>query len=284
MTTATVDVYAALGAARPAGTKGVLTCWHAATPAAVSARRRKPAVLILPGGGYAYCSQREAEPVALRFAAAGYAAFVLEYSCAPFAFPTALREAALAMRYIRAHADEFEADPQRVAALGFSAGGHLCGTLGTMYDAPELAGFGPAAAIRPDALVLCYPVAVSHGRTHAETFANISGGDTALAARLSLDALARPDMPPVFLWHTRDDGAVPCRNALELARALEQNGVDFALHVYRHGPHGLSTADAMVYPAHAVPEMSPDVPGWLAAVQQFLAEHGFAVTDKEGEV
>ena len=279
----TVDVYAAAGLAKPAGADGTLTCWCTDTPPKVSSGRCRPALLILPGGGYAYCSPREAEPVALRFAAAGYAVFALNYSCAPLRWPTALREAALAMRYIRQNAATLEANPRMVAALGFSAGGHLCGTLGTLYDAPELADIGPAALLRPDALVLCYPVAVSHGRTHAESFQNLCGDDAALAARLSLDALVRHDMPPVFLWHTRDDGAVPCRNSLELARALEQNGVDFALHVYRHGPHGLSTADAMVYPAHAVPEMSPDVPGWLAEAQQFLAEHGFAVTDREDE-
>ena len=280
----TVDVYAAAGFAKPAGADGTLTCWRTDTPPKVSGGRRRPALLILPGGGYAYCSPREAEPVALRFAAAGYAVFALNYSCAPLRWPTALREAALAMRCIRQNAETFEADPRMVAALGFSAGGHLCGTLGTLYDAPELADIGPAALLRPDALVLCYPVAVSHGRTHAESFANLCGDDPALAARLSLDALARPDMPPVFLWHTRSDEAVPCRNSLELARALEQNGVDFALHIYRRGPHGLSTADAMVYPARGVPAVSADVPGWPEAVQAFLGERGFAITDKEATV
>ena len=284
METRTLDVYAVSGRAKPAGADGTLTCWFAPTSPRVSAGRRKPALLILPGGAYAYCSPREAEPVALRFAALGYAVFALDYSCAPFAFPTALREAAMAMRYIRAHAAEYEVDPTMVAALGFSAGGHLCGTLGTMYDAPELADLGPARSIRPDALVLCYPVAVSHGRTHAESFENVSGGSAALAARLSLDALARPDMPPVFLWHTRADDAVPCRNSLVLAEALEEAGVDFALHVYCRGPHGLSTADAMAYPADQVPAVSRDVPGWVTAAHRFLAEHGFAVTDKETQL
>lgn len=283
METGSIDLYAAAGMVKPAGAAGTLTCWHTATPAKLGVRRRRPALLILPGGAYAYCSQRESEPVALRFAAMGYAVFALAYSCAPITYPTALREAAMAMRYIRTHAEEYEADPQHVAALGFSAGGHLCGTLGTLYDAPELGDIGPAEQLRPDALVLCYPVAVSHGRTHAESFANLCGGDAALAARLSLDALVRPDMPPVFLWHTRDDEAVPCRNSLALALALEAAGVDFALHIYRHGPHGLSTADAAVYPAHAVPAVSWDVPGWGTAAHRFLLEQGFAITDEEGQ-
>lgn len=277
----TVDLYAAAGLTRPAGAAGTLTCWHTATPPKLRVRRCRPAVLILPGGAYEHCSHRESEPVALRFTAMGYAVFSLVYSCAPFTYPTALREAAMAMRYIRTHAEEYEADPQRVAALGFSAGGHLCGTLGTLYDAPELEEIGPAAQLRPDALVLCYPVAVSHGRTHAGTIANLCGSDAALAARLSLDALVRPDMPPVFLWHTRDDDVAPCCGSLELARALEAAGVDFALHIYRHGPHGLSTADAAVYPVHAVPAVSWDVPGWITAAHRFLAEQGLVITDRE---
>ena len=104
-------------------------------------------------------------------------------------------------------------------------------------------------------------------------------GDEGLRQRLSLEKLVRPDMPPVFLWHTRDDGSVPCRNSLILAQAMDDAGVDFALHVYRHGPHGLSTADAMAYPAQAVPEVSWDVPGWVPAAIRFFGEIGLKMTD-----
>lgn len=280
----TVDLYGVYALERPAGSVGRLTCWSAATAKKVSPRRRRPAVLILPGGAYRWTSPREAEPVALRFAARGYAAFVLDYSCAPLGFPVSLREAALAMRYIRENAEAFEVNPHMVATMGFSAGGHLCGTLGALYDGPEVSDLGPAELFRPDAMALCYPVAVSWGRTHEESFENVSLGDRILRERLSLEKLVRPDMPPVFLWHTRDDPAVPCRNSLVLAQALEEAGVDFALHIYRHGRHGLSTADEMVYPVYGVPETSWDVPGWLEAALRFFAECGFAMTDLEAEV
>ncbi len=284
MQTQTIDLYLHYGMTAPEGAVGRLSGWICAAPENISASRKRPAVLILPGGGYSRTSQREAEPVALRFAARGYAAFVLEYSCAPFAFPTALREAAMAIRYIREHAAAFQVDPGMVAAIGFSAGGHLCGTLGTLYNAAEVADLGSAQLLRPDALGLCYPVAVSWGSTHEGSFENISGSDPVLRRRLSLDKLVRPDMPPVFLWHTRDDGSVPCRNSLILAQALEEAGVDFAFHLYRHGRHGLSTADEMVYPAQAVPDMSADVPGWVDAMQGFFREIGFQITDGENEV
>ncbi len=274
-----VDLYEQFHIPRPEGAAGRLTAWVASTSEKVSVTRRRPAVLILPGGAYAWNSPREAEPVALRFAARGWAAYVLEYSCTPHVFPTALREAAMAVAWVRAHAREDQTDPHKLAAVGFSAGGHLCGTLGTLWDGPEIGALGLGDGLRPDALGLCYPVAVSWGRTHAESFRNLTGGDTGLERRLSLDKLVRPDMPPVFLWHTRDDPSVPCRNSLVLAQALEEAGVDFALHIYRRGCHGLATADELVYPAGAVPPVSWDVPGWVEAMLRFFRDCGLTAED-----
>lgn len=275
-----VNLYEYCGIKAPKGAAGRLTCWVTQTSEKVSAHRRRPAVLILPGGAYRWTSPREAEPVALQFAARGWAAFVLDYSCAPHAFPTALREAAMAMRYIRDNAAGMEVDPHMVAAMGFSAGGHLCGTLGTLWDDPRVADIAPAAVVRPDVLGLCYPVAISWGKTHEESFENISGGQADLREELSLDKLVREDMPPVFLWHTRDDQSVPCRNCLVLAQALDQAGVEFSLHVYRHGQHGVSTADELVYPVGGVPETSWDVPGWPTAMLRFFAECGLKIHDE----
>lgn len=279
MRTEIVDIYQEFGVSRGDAQGGFLRVWLPDVPNSVSGSRKRPAVLILPGGGYGHTSERESEPVALRFLTRGYAAFALHYSCAPSRFPVALREAAMAMVYIRKNCARFAVDPSMVAAIGFSAGGHLCGTLGTMYDCPEVADIGPAPLLRPDALGLCYPVAVSWGNTHRESFENLTGSDPELQRRLSLDRLVRPDMPPVFLWHTRDDGSVPCRNSLILAAALEEQGVDFAMHIYRHGQHGLSTADETVYPAGAVPQISRDVPGWLEAALGFFEEIGLKIGD-----
>lgn len=276
-----VDLYEYFGFDRPEGGTGYLTCYIQLTSQAISSKRLRPAVLVIPGGGYEHVSPREGEPVALRFLARGYSAFVLEYSVTSNRFPVQLQEAAMAMCYIRQHATEFELDPGMVTAIGFSAGGHLCGTLGMLYDAPEVAHIGTAAQIRPDALGLCYPVAVSWGATHEGSFINLCGSDEALRERLSLDRLARPDMPPVYLWHTRDDDCVPVRNSLLLANAMEAAGVDFAMRLYRHGWHGLSTADAQVYPVSVVPGMSPDVPGWLEEMLGFFCEIGIKIKDME---
>ncbi len=271
-----VDLYESCGISKPEHGVGSLRCW---IPRLLQAGRTAPAVLILPGGGYGYTSEREAEPIALRFAAQGYRAFVLDYACAPARFPLALGEAAMAMTYLRRHAGELGI--RKIAAVGFSAGGHLCGLLGTLFDHQSLLPVPAGESVRPDALVLAYPVTVSHGKTHTESFENLTGGDARLTEKLSLENLVRPDMPRVFLWHTRDDGAVPVFGTLTLAQALEENGVPFALHIFAHGEHGLSTADALVYPANRVPKVSADVTGWIAGAQDFLAEQGFGIEDEE---
>lgn len=275
-----VDLYQYFDIEKQPGWDGTLECYIQKTDAHICQKRLRPAILLLPGGGYGHVSPRESEPVALHFLTWGYSAFVLRYSVAPARFPTALREAALAMRYIRENAAEMEVYPGMVAAMGFSAGGHLCGTLGTLFDCPEVADIGPAELLRPDALGLCYPVAVSWGPTHDGSFDNLCGDDAALRQRLSLDKLVRPDMPPAFIWHTRDDDCVPCRNSLLLAQAMADAGVDLALHLYRHGPHGLSTADLQVYPESLLPKTSADIPDWVAAMMGFFAELGFGVRDE----
>ncbi len=274
-----VNLYQMQNLPAPANAAGRLTAYAWRTPQKLSPRRRRPGVLILPGGGYEHVSTREGESVALRFLNRGYCAFVLEYTVAPAKFPTALREAAMAMAWIRANADALEVDPGMVAAVGFSAGGHLCGTLGTLFDSPEVADIAPPELLRPDALGLCYPVAVSWGATHEGSFRNLCGEDDVLRARLSLERLARPDMPPVYLWHTRTDESVPVRNSLLLACALEEAGVDFALEIFRRGPHGLSVADEQVYSVHNLPEISERIQNWPENMMKFFAERGFAITD-----
>jgi len=276
-----VDLYRHFRLPCPEGARAVLDLWACDVPEQLGVRRRRPAVLILPGGAYRWTSPRESEPVALRFAVRGYVPFVLHYSCAPLHFPVSLRESAMAMRFIRENGEQYGADPRQAAALGFSAGGHLCATLGMLWDSPEVSDIAPARTLRPDALALCYPVVSAWGRTHEESMANISGGDEEVRSRLSLERLVRPDMPPTFLWHTRNDASVPCRGTLLLAAALEEMGVDFALHIYRSGKHGLSTADAAVYPAYDLPPVSWDVPGWVEAAARFFGECGFHIRDAE---
>ena len=276
-----VNLYQHHGMPQPEDGCGQLTCYIQNTDTVISQKRWRPAVLVLPGGGYGHVSSRESEPVALRFLARGYQAFVLRYAVAPAKFPTPLQEAALAMRYIRSHAEEMDVDANMVAAVGFSAGGHLCGLLGTLFDAPEVSHIGDAALLRPNALGLSYPVAVSWGDTHVGSFDNLCGQDAQLRQRLSLDRLVRKDMPPSFVWHTQDDEAVPVRNSLLLTQAMAEMGVPYILNIYPHGIHGLSTADAQVFPAYRIPQVDPVLRNWPEEMMEFFADQGLQIHDRE---
>lgn len=275
-----MDVYEITGNPKPEGARGRLTAWVQEPSDEFCPDRQFPAILILPGGGYCFTSAREAEPVAMRFYARGFSVFVLEYSCAPSVFPTALREAVMAMTWIRENSARLHIRADAIGALGFSAGGHLCGTLGTMYDCPEVADLVEAVSARPDGLCLCYPVAVSWGKTHDESFRNLTGGREDLTCRLSLDRLVRPDMPPVYLWHTRTDDLVPVRNSLLLAQAMEEKQVPFAMHIYAQGGHGVSTADKMSNHCDRIPQVSRDVPGWVEECLNYFEEIGLTIRDK----
>lgn len=240
--------------------------------------RRRPAVLVLPGGGYYKTSDREAEPIALKFVGAGYHAFVLRYSCAPSRYPVALCEAAEAMRMMHAHADEWHIDPQRIAILGFSAGGHLAANLATSAGDDDLAAHGyDPDAVRPNALMLAYPVITSGRYAHRGSFDALLGVSTRwlvesadaadaadsvnatdstnavkssdsaasdqtarLLGELSIERHIDANTPPVFVWHTVTDNSVPVENTLLLVQACKDAGVSVEAHLFPEGWHGLS--------------------------------------------
>lgn len=142
----------------------------------IDPNRKRPSVLVIPGGGYEMTSDREAEPIAMQFLAAGFNAFVLRYSVKPSIFPVALMEAAEAMWRIRTHADEWHCDADAIAVIGFSAGGHLAANLATSASDDVLAAHGyDADAVRPNGLMLAYPVVTSGPLAHRGSFDALLG-------------------------------------------------------------------------------------------------------------
>lgn len=244
---------------------------------AAERRMRRDAMLVIPGGGYSnVCADREGEPIAFAFLARGFNCFVLRYSVGEKAvFPRPLCDASLAMAHIRENADAYNIDPRRVFAVGFSAGGHLCGALGSFWNAPEVRAALPAmpeGINRPTGTILCYPVLTGSTPTHAGTFDNLSGGDAAKRERYSVDRHITADTAPAFFMHTADDPCVPVRNSLLTMLAMAEKGISFDARIYPHGPHGLALADfqtALGAPDQDVPEAArwvEDATAWSRTV------------------
>ena len=234
--------------------------------------KRRPAIIICPGGGYEFCSVREAEPVAIRFAAYGISAFVLRYSCVNKRFPTALLEAAQAMAYVRENAEELGVDPEKIMICGFSAGGHLAASLSVHWNKPFVSDAlgGNSRLYRPDGAVLCYPVITAGEKRHDGSIVNIAGAEYSpeIMKQISLEEHVSPDTPPVFLWHTADDGSVPVENSLLFASALAANKIPFVCHIFESGVHGLSLCDDTTagYEGH----INPDCARWAAMAAEWV--------------
>ncbi|TVY04371.1 alpha/beta hydrolase [Cohnella terricola] len=210
--------------------------------------RGRGAVIVIPGGGYSMRAEHEGEPIALWLNRIGISAFVLRYRVAPYRYPCALLDAQRAVRYVRFHAERWGIAADKIAVLGFSAGGHLTASVGTHYDAgnPEAEDPIDRISCRPDAIVPCYPViTMKPPYAHEGSRLNLLGEAPSpeLIESFSCETQVTPDTPPTFLWHTTDDDVVPVENALMFAAALGRNKVPYDLHVYETGRHGLGLAE-----------------------------------------
>ncbi len=198
--------------------------------------RRRPAVVVCPGGGYEFLSPREEDPVAFQFFAAGYQVFILRYSVG-----AAIRkvqpesEAAAAIKLIRSDAGKLNVEPGMIAIMGFSAGGHLALSLACHWKR-----YG--SDTRPDAAVLAYPVVTMGEYAHGGSRKALTGGDSELVSYYSLETQVSEDTPPCFIWHTAEDASVPVMNSILLSSALSAVSVPFEMHIFQKGSHGLSIA------------------------------------------
>lgn len=208
--------------------------------------RLRPLVLIVPGGGYNHVSPREADPVALQFAAAGYHTAVLYYSVGEGARGyQPMRQLNEALRLLRGHAEEWNILPQKIAVCGFSAGGHLA-LAGAVLALP-----GEEDVQRPNALILGYPVVTAGQYAHRSSFEMLAGESVEAQQAFTLEDKITPQTPPVFVWHTMEDEAVPVENTLLLLCALRRAGVPCEAHLFEKGCHGTSICTAEVNSADA---------------------------------
>ncbi len=220
-------------------------------------------VIVCPGGGYGGRAKHEGEPVARKFNALGFHAFVLQYRVAPNRYPAPQQDVFRAIRLIRSRAEAMKIAPDKIAVLGFSAGGHLTASAGTLFEEVN-ANAGDAVdsfSQRPDAIIPCYPVInILEKWGHRGSGHNLLGDQLdAEGIPLCLETRVTGNTPPAFLWHTAEDGGVPVRNSIEFAEACWRNKVKAELHVFPTGNHGIGLA-----------EKYPDASRWPELAAQFL--------------
>ena len=260
-----------------------LTAFCAGVSEELPYNNKRKAMLIIPGGAYWVCSAREAEPIAFAFLARGYNTFVLEYSIKDKAlFPAPLIDASLAMKFIKDNAEKFHIDPDFVAAVGFSAGGHLAGSLATLwhkqcvYDAIDM----PYGYNKPDAVILSYPVISGFEYAHVGSIDHLLGTrndelkstPSEVIDTVSLEKNVDEKTAPAYIWHTVDDNCVPVQNSILFAKELADKKIPFELHLSTGTAHGLSVADETVgvnpASAHGVERWVDDACRWLKYIQK----------------
>ena len=202
------------------------------------------AILVIPGGGYFnICSDREGEPIGMAFMPHGYNAFVLHYSTNGPKFPTQLIDASRAIAHIRDNAEKYNINPDKVFAVGFSAGGHLAASLGTMWHRPEITeALGiPHGYNKPTGMMLIYPVISAE--FHKLSFDNLLQDEKDNAEMLKICSIENnvdENSAPAFIMCTSNDQTVDVRNSLAIANKLADKGIKFELHIYPDGPHGVA--------------------------------------------
>lgn len=204
--------------------------------------RKRPLVVVCPGGGYRFCSKREAECIALNFNAAGYHAVVLYYSVGDM-FPSALEDLSNAVVKVRENGPEWNVDEEKIIVCGFSAGGHLAASLGVFWNSEVKRKDG---LNKPNGMILCYPVITAGDKSHADSIYVLSRGDKKIMDKVSLENQVNEDCPPAFLWHTYTDELVPVENSIYMINSLTEKKIPFEVHIYPKGHHGLSLANRQV--------------------------------------
>ena len=240
----------------------------------ININKKRETIIICPGGGYEFTSDSEAEPIALKFVAQGFNAVVIRYSIAPVRYPTTLLELAETVRYVREKEKEWNVDTEKVIVCGFSAGGHLAGSLGVLWNNEIIEKYLDIKneEVKPNAMILCYPVISSGEFAHKGSFDSLLGEKEAEISRenLSLEKLVSIETPKTFLWHTFDDGTVPVQNSLLFSNALASNKVQFELHIYPSGVHGLGLCEEITAMNGRSEHINSHIASWFNLACQWI--------------
>lgn len=230
------------------------------------------AMVICPGGAYMGLAAHEGHDYALWLNQHGVTCFVLKYRLGShgYHYPVEFEDVERAMRWVRAHTEDYKIDTHRVGIMGSSAGGHLASMALTHFDFGDTnsADVVERQSSRPDLGILCYPVITMGKFTHRGSRQALLGTNQTpeMVEYLSSELQVTSSTPPCFIWCTYEDKTVPMENTLMFAEALRKNHVPFALHVYEKGGHGMGLADKPPF-AHPHP--------WAADCLFWLKQQGF---------
>ena len=236
--------------------------------------KKRHLIIICPGGGYCFLSDREAEMFALQWNAYGYHAAVLYYSIEPATYPAALLELATSVKLMREHAEEWHIDADKIIVEGSSAGGHLAANYGMFWNrefiSKELG--VPSETLRPAGMILNYPVITSGPYAHEDSFRKLlQERYDEMKEELSLENQVSADTPPAFIWSTHEDGLVPAENSLLLALAMRRQHIPVELHLYAKGGHGLGLADERTCDAGGY-GIEKECQSWVSLANTWLRE------------
>ncbi len=242
----------------------------------IDINKKRKTIIICPGGGYVGTSDREAEPVAFKLLSEGFNVIVLRYSVAPNRFPTALLELSVTIDYVRKMSKSWNVDSNKIIICGFSAGGHLVASLGVLWNKDFISKALKIDKynIKPNGMILSYPVITSGEFAHKGSFDNLLGEDASVEERekYSLEKLVSKDTPKTFLWHTFNDDAVPVENSLLFANSLRKNNVPFELHIYPDGVHGLSLCNETTANENNNNLINKQVESWFQLAIKWIKE------------
>lgn len=227
-----------------------------------------PAFIICPGGSYTHKAEHEGVPVGKWLNTIGINAFVLDYRVAPYKHPYPMLDVQRAIRYIRYNHKKFNVDSNRIGVLGFSAGGHLAASACVHFDFGKDNGDEiDKVSSKPDMCILCYPVITfMEEYAHKRCKLNLLGENPSkeLIDLMSVEKQVKENTPPTFIWHTAKDQSVPMENSLIYAQSLRKKGVDFELHIFPEGRHGLGLKNEVPY-----------VTRWTRLCEEWLREKKF---------
>ena len=238
----------------------------------IDPEERRPLILICPGGGYARTSDREGEVVALQFMAMGYHSAVLRYSTAPARYPTALLELGKSISYIRSYSEEYHVDTDKIIIQGSSAGGHLAASLGVFWNRGFISeALGTLSeTLKPNGLILSYPVITSGIYAHKPSFLNLLGDrHDSFVGDMSLENQISEATPRTFIWHTITDQTVPVQNSLLFVEGLIKHQIPTEFHMYPVGGHGLALANELTATPGGI-GIQKECEGWIDLVETWL--------------